>query len=150
MQTRTAALGLQEGLSHSALLCSIVNVLKSHSTLLFLIVIVLKVVAVKTNQREKMEYEFKTTSLLTNRKYEFKILLFYCPTKSTSLKQYQFKSLSAEECLSVNNSTFCPSTIPRGNVTENSIFRPSTIPRGNVTETDIQRERQRDRERCTN
>ncbi len=40
--TRTAALGLWEGLSHSALLHSIVIVLKSHSALLRLIVIVLK------------------------------------------------------------------------------------------------------------
>ncbi len=39
---RSAALGLWEGLSHSALLCSIVIVLKSHSTSLRLIVIVLK------------------------------------------------------------------------------------------------------------
>ncbi len=39
--TRTAALGLWEGLSHSALLHSIVIVLKSHFALLRLIVIVL-------------------------------------------------------------------------------------------------------------
>ena len=39
---RSAALGLWEGLSHSALLRSIVIVLKSHSALLRLIVIVLK------------------------------------------------------------------------------------------------------------
>ena len=59
---KTAALGLWEGLSHSALLCSIV--------------IVLKIVAAKTNWREKyMEYEFKTASLLPHQKYEFKILL---------------------------------------------------------------------------
>ncbi len=61
--TRTAALGLWEGLSHSALLRSIVIVLKSHSALLRSIVIVLmchfaalhlvviglKVLAAKTN-----------------------------------------------------------------------------------------------------
>ncbi len=42
------------------------------------IVIALKVVAAKTNWREKhMEYEFKTTVLLPNKKYEFKILLVY-------------------------------------------------------------------------
>ena len=59
---KTAALGLWEGLSHSALLC--------------LIVIVLKVVTAKTNWREiNMKYEFRTTSLLLNQKYEFKILL---------------------------------------------------------------------------
>ncbi len=40
--TITTALGLWEGLSHSALLRSIVIVLKSHSDLLSLIVIVLK------------------------------------------------------------------------------------------------------------
>ncbi len=51
---KTAALGLWEGLSHSALLRSIVIVLKSHSALLRLIVIVLKVVAAKTNWRKKM------------------------------------------------------------------------------------------------
>ncbi len=39
---RSAALGLWEGLSHSASLRSIVIVLKSHSALLRLIVIVLK------------------------------------------------------------------------------------------------------------
>ncbi len=39
---RTAALGLWEGLSHSALLRSIVIVLKSHSAFLRSIVIVLK------------------------------------------------------------------------------------------------------------
>ena len=44
-----AALGLWEGLSHSALLRLIVIVLKSHSASLHLIVIVLKVVAAKTN-----------------------------------------------------------------------------------------------------
>ena len=56
---KTAALGLWEGLSHSASLRSII--------------IVLKVVVAKTNWRGKnMEYEFKTTSLL--------------PTKSMSLK----------------------------------------------------------------
>ncbi len=61
--TITAALGLWEGLSHSALLRSIVIVLKSHSASLHLIVIVLmchsavlhsvviglKVLAAKTN-----------------------------------------------------------------------------------------------------
>ena len=73
---RSAALGLWEGLSHSASLRSIVIVLKSHSASLHLIVIILKVVAAKTNWRENnMEYEFKTTSLLTNQKYKFKILL---------------------------------------------------------------------------
>ncbi len=46
---RTAALGLWEGLSHSALLCSIVLVLKCHSASLNLVVIGLKVVAAKTN-----------------------------------------------------------------------------------------------------
>ena len=52
-------LGLWEGLSHSALLHSIVIVLKSHSASLRSIVIVLKIVAAKTNLREKnMEYEF--------------------------------------------------------------------------------------------
>ena len=90
MQTRTAALGLWEGLSHSTLLRSIVIVLKSHSALLCSIVIVLKchsaslhsvviglkVLAAKTNWRDKnMEYEFKSMSLLPNQKYEFKILL---------------------------------------------------------------------------
>ena len=73
---KTAALGLWEGLSHSALLCLIVIVLKSHSDSLRSIVIVLKVVAAKTNWRgENMEYEFKTTSLLPNQKHKFKILL---------------------------------------------------------------------------
>ena len=73
---KTAALGLWEGLSHSASLCSIVIVLKSHSALLHSIVIALKVVAAKTNwQGKNMEYEFKSTSLLPNQKYEFKILL---------------------------------------------------------------------------
>ena len=42
-QTRNAALGLWEGLSHSTLLHLIVIVLKSHSASLCLIVIVLKV-----------------------------------------------------------------------------------------------------------
>ena len=56
---KTAALGLWEGLSHFALLRSIVIFLKSHSALLCLIVIVLKVVATKTNWLEKnMEYKF--------------------------------------------------------------------------------------------
>ena len=73
---KTAALGLWEGLSHSASLRSIVIVLKSHSALLRSIVIVLKIVAAKTNWREKnMEYKFKYTSLLPNQKYKFKILL---------------------------------------------------------------------------
>ena len=59
---KTAALGLWEGLSHSALLRSIV--------------IVLKFVAAKTNWQEKnMEYEFNATSLLPNQKYKFEILL---------------------------------------------------------------------------
>ena len=49
-----------EGLSHSASLRSIV--------------IVLKVVAVKTNWWGG-KYEFKHTSLLPNQKYEFKLLL---------------------------------------------------------------------------
>ena len=67
---------LWEGLSHSASLRLIVIVLKSHSALLRSMVIVLKVVATKTNWRGKnMEYKFKTTSLLPNQKYEFKILL---------------------------------------------------------------------------
>ena len=70
---KTAALGLWEGLSHSASLCSVVIVLKSHSASLRSIVIVLKVVGAKTNWRGKnMEYEFKTTSLLPNQKNEFK------------------------------------------------------------------------------
>ena len=43
------ALGLWEGMSHFASLRSIVIVLKSPSVLLRLIVIVLKVVAAKTN-----------------------------------------------------------------------------------------------------
>ncbi len=46
--TRTAVLGLWEGLSHSALLRSIVIILKSHSAFLCLIVIGLKVVAAKS------------------------------------------------------------------------------------------------------
>ena len=75
MQTRTAALGLWKGLSHSASLRSIIVVSKSHSALLRSIVIVLEVVAAKTNWQKKMEYEFKSTSLLPNQKYEFKILL---------------------------------------------------------------------------
>ena len=70
---KTAALGLWEGLSHSALLRSIVIVLKSHFASLCSIVIVLKVVAAKTNWQEKI----KDTSLN---------LRVYCPTKSTSLK----------------------------------------------------------------
>ncbi len=48
-RTRTAALGLWEGLSHSSLLRSIVIVLKCHSALLRSVVIGLKVVAAKTN-----------------------------------------------------------------------------------------------------
>ena len=72
------ALGLWEGLSHSASLRSIVIVLKSHSALLRSIVIVLKVVAAKTNWRGKnVKYEFNITSLLPNQKYEFKIVLVY-------------------------------------------------------------------------
>ena len=51
---KTAALGLWEGLSHSALLRLIVIVLKSHSALLRSIVIVLTVVAAKTNWRKKI------------------------------------------------------------------------------------------------
>ncbi len=46
---RSAALGLWEGLSHSALLRSIVIVLKCHSALLRLIVIVFKLVGAKNN-----------------------------------------------------------------------------------------------------
>ncbi len=46
---RSAALGLWEGLSHSATLRSIVIVLKCHSTLLRLIVIFFKVVGAKNN-----------------------------------------------------------------------------------------------------
>ena len=53
LTTITAALGLWEGLSHSASLRSIVIVLKSHSASLRSIVIVLKVVAAKTNLRKK-------------------------------------------------------------------------------------------------
>ncbi len=70
--TRTAALGLWEGLSHSALLRSIVIVLKSHSASLRLIVIVLmchsaalhlvviglKVIAAKTNDNSKYNFCF--------------------------------------------------------------------------------------------
>ncbi len=48
-ETRTAALGLWEGLSHSALLCLLIVWDLSHSALLRLIVIVLNIVAVKTN-----------------------------------------------------------------------------------------------------
>ncbi len=49
-KSRTAALGLWEGLSHSALLRSIVIVLKSHSALLrSIVLIILKVVAATTN-----------------------------------------------------------------------------------------------------
>ena len=71
-------LGLWEGLSYSALLRLIVIVLKSNSAKLHSIVILLKVVAAKTNCRERnLEYEFKTASLLPNQKYEFKILLVY-------------------------------------------------------------------------
>jgi len=46
---RSAALGLWEGLSHSATLRSIVIVLKCHSTLLRLIVIFFKVVGALNN-----------------------------------------------------------------------------------------------------
>ena len=46
---KTAVLGLCEGMSHSALLRSIVIVLKCHSALMHLVVICLKVVAAKTN-----------------------------------------------------------------------------------------------------
>ena len=74
---RSAALGLWEGLSHSALLRSIVIVLNSHSALLRSIVIVLKVVAAKSNWWGKnIECEFRSTSLLPNKKYEFKIVLW--------------------------------------------------------------------------
>ena len=54
MHTRTAALGLWEGLSHSTSLRLIVIDLNSHSALLRSIVIVLKVVAAKTNWQEKI------------------------------------------------------------------------------------------------
>ena len=65
------ALGLWEVLSHSALLYMIVIVLKSHSASLRSIVIVLKLYLQKTNwQGKNMEYEFKSTSLLPNQKYE--------------------------------------------------------------------------------
>ena len=65
-----------------------------------------------------MEYEFKTTSLLPNQKYEFEILLvYYLHPKRVS------NSTSLNVCPSKN---VCPLTIPGGNVTE--------------------RERQRDRE----
>ena len=48
----------------------------SHSASLRLIVIVLKVVAAKTNwQKKYVKYKFKSTSLLPNQKYEFKIVL---------------------------------------------------------------------------
>ncbi len=70
--TRTAALGLWEGLSHSALLRLKVIVLKSHSALLRSIVIVLmchsaalhsvviglKVLAAKTNDDSKYNFCF--------------------------------------------------------------------------------------------
>ena len=59
---KTAALGLWEGLSHSALLRLIVIVLKSHSASLRSIVIVLKIVAAKTNWQGGGKYEFKPTS----------------------------------------------------------------------------------------
>ena len=56
---RSAALGLWEGLSHSASLHSIVIVLKCHSALLCLIVIVFKLVAAKNNWlvHSKLEIE---------------------------------------------------------------------------------------------
>ena len=63
-------LGFGRGLSHSALLRSIVIVLKSCSALLRLIVIVLKVVAAETNWQKNVEYEFKTKSLVPNQKYD--------------------------------------------------------------------------------
>ena len=54
----------------------VVIVLKSHSALLRSIVIVLMIVAAKTNWQEKhVKYGFKITSLLPNQKSEFKILL---------------------------------------------------------------------------
>ncbi len=57
-----------------------------------------------------MKCEFKTTSLLPNQKYKFKILLaYYLHQKQVS------NSTSLKVCLSKN---VCPSTIPRGNVTE--------------------------------
>jgi hypothetical protein len=56
---RSAALRLWEGLSHSALLRSIVIVLKCHSASLRLIVIVFKLVAAKNNWlvHSKLEIE---------------------------------------------------------------------------------------------
>ena len=70
---KTAALGLLEGLSHSASLRMIVIVLKSHSASLRSIVIVWKDVAAKSNWRGEKE----NTSLN---------LRVYCLTKRTSLK----------------------------------------------------------------
>ena len=70
---KTAPLGLWESLSHTALLCLIVVVLKSHSALLCLIVFVLKVVAAKTNWRKK----------IWNTRLEVQV---FCPTKSATLK----------------------------------------------------------------
>ena len=57
--TRTVALGLWEGLSHSASLRSIVIFLKCHSASLRLIVIVFKLVAAKNNWlvHSKLELE---------------------------------------------------------------------------------------------
>ena len=54
-----------------------------------------------------MKYEFKTTSLISQKKTSLKV----CPSKyvcpSTSSVRQQF-----------HMDTFCPLTIPRGNVTE--------------------------------
>jgi hypothetical protein len=72
---KTAALGLWEGLSHSALLRLLIVWDLSHSAMLRLIVTVLKVVAAKTNLQEKIW------------KASLKLLV-YCPTKSMSLKYY--------------------------------------------------------------
>ena len=70
------ALGLHKGLSHSASLCLIGIVLKVSLRFAAFDSNFLKVVAAKTNWRGKhMECKFKTTSLLPNQKYEFKILL---------------------------------------------------------------------------
>ena len=108
---KTAALGLWEGLSHSALHRSSLIVLKSHSPSLHSIVIALKVVAAKTNWwKTNVKYEFKITILLPNQKYEFKILLVsYLHQKLVS------NSTSLNVCPSKN---VCASTIPPGNVTE--------------------------------
>ncbi len=76
-------------------------------------------VAAKTNWRGKnMKYEFKTTSLLPNQKYEFKIVLVY----------HQFKSLSFKKCLSVDNSRWkCDGERQRDRETERQREREMQI-----------------------